>query len=73
MLMLTSLMGHPCSQTYIISIYVRDLTNLNHYACIHIIDKPLDNTNRNYTIYVKSHYYSFSYSYSTVGSIILMK
>ena len=51
-LMLTGLMAHPCS--YIMSVYVRDLTNLNHYTCIYIIDKPSDITNRHYTIYVKS-------------------
>ena len=55
MLMLTSSMEHTRSSTFIISIYIRDLTNLNHYTCTYIIDKPLDNTCRNYTIYVKSH------------------
>ena len=47
--MLTGLMAHPYS--YIMSVYVRDLTNLNHYTCIYISDKPLDITNRHYTIF----------------------
>ena len=51
-LMLTGLVEHPCS--YIMSVNVQDLTNLNHYKCIYIIDKPLDITNRHYIIYVKS-------------------